>query len=104
MKKSELVKISLVSSVLTTIYIVVVAYVIQNGEKFFGKMENFWGPVAFLLLFVLSAAVVGWLVLGKPLMWYFLNGKRNEAVLLFKYTIGWLFLLTVVALAVQVWV
>jgi SNF family Na+-dependent transporter len=103
MKKSELVKISLTSSVLTTIYIAVVAYLMQNGEKFFGKMDNWLGPVAFLLLFVLSAAVVGWLILGKPITWY-LNGKKNEAILLFKYTIGWLFLLTIVALVIQMFI
>ena len=100
MKKSEIVKISLVSSVLITIYIVAVAYVMQNGDKFFGEMDNFWGPVAFLLLFVLSAAVVGWLILGKPLMWY-LSEKRTEAVSLFKYTIGWLFIITIIALVAQ---
>jgi len=100
MKKNDLVKISLMGAALTTIYIVAVAYLMQNGEKVFGKMDNFWGPVAFLLLFVLSAAVVGWLVLGKPLIWY-LNGKKTEAIDLFKYTIMWLFVATIVALVAQ---
>ncbi|MBU1083409.1 hypothetical protein KKE14_03170 [Patescibacteria group bacterium] len=100
MKKGELVKISLLRSVLTTIYIVVVAYVMQNGGRFFGKMDTFWGPVAFLLLFVLSAAVVGGLILGKPLMWY-LNGKKTEAYNLFVYTVGWLFVITVATLVIQ---
>ena len=99
MKKSELAKISLVNSLLTTIYIVAVAYVMQNGDKIFGKMDNWLGPVAFLLLFVLSAAVVGGLILGKPLRWY-LNGKKTEAYTLFVYTVGWLFVMTVVALAI----
>lgn len=103
MKKNELVKISLVRAVLTTIYIILVSFMMQNGEKFFGKMDTFWGPVAFLLLFVLSAAIVGGLVLGKPLMWY-LNGKKTEAYNLFVYTVGWLLVMTIIALAVQVFV
>lgn len=53
-------------------------------------MDNkFLDPVLFLLLFVLSAAIVGMLVIGRPTMMY-LNGEKKEGVVLFSYTIGWM--------------
>jgi len=82
------------------IYIAVVATIMQNGEKWFGNMNNFIGPVAFLLLFTLSAIVVGSLGLGKPIMLY-LDGKKKEAVAMVLYTAGWILLFTIVALVIS---
>jgi hypothetical protein len=38
----------------------------QELCRIFGEMENTLGPVAFLLLFVVSPCVTGLLVLGRP--------------------------------------
>ena len=81
------------------VYIVLVATMMQNGDRIFGKMDNFVSPIAFLLLFTLSACVVGGLVLGKPLMLY-LDGKKKEAVGMFVQTGLWLAGFTVLALVV----
>lgn len=78
-------------------YIIIVSQVMRNGDKIFGKMDNFVSPIAFLLLFTLSAITVGGLVLGKPLMLY-LDGKKKEAVSLFLSTAGWMAGFTVLAL------
>lgn len=78
------------------VYIIVVATIMQNGDKIFGKADNFVTPIAALLLFTLSAVVVGSLVLGKPLTMY-LDGKKKEAVRLFVQTAGWLAAFTVIA-------
>lgn len=86
----------------TVVYVTLVATFMQNGEKIFGKVEdNFFGPVVFLLLFVLSATITASLVLGKPLLMY-LNGQKNEAVRLFFYTVGWLVLATLILLLVTI--
>lgn len=53
-------------------------------------------PMAMLLLFVVSASITGSLVLGRPILWY-LDGKKKEAVSLLVTTIGFLFLLTILA-------
>lgn len=47
------------------------------------------GPMIFLLVFVLSAAITASLVLGRPLL-YYLDGKKTEGVKMFLATIGWL--------------
>ena len=64
-------------------------------------MDNFLGPVAFLLLFVLSAAITGALILGRPVVLY-LENRKLEAVKLFLYTVGWLFVTTLAALIAQI--
>lgn len=82
-------KTSLLNALGTLVYIAIVASIMQNGDRIFGEMENYIGPIAFLLLFTLSAIVVGSLVLGKPILLY-LDGKKKEAVQLFFQTAAWI--------------
>jgi predicted transglutaminase-like protease len=93
MKNSKLIIIGFLGAFGVAIYVAAVSFIMSNGEKIFGKMDNFLGPVAFLLLFVLSAAITGALVLGRPILWY-LENRRLEAVKLFLCTLGWLFAIT----------
>lgn len=44
------------------------------------------------MLFVISATIMGFLVLGKPLMMY-LDGFKKEALKLFYFTVAWLILI-----------
>jgi hypothetical protein len=46
-------------------------------------------------MFVFSAAVSGALILGKPILLYLENQKR-EAIELFAITLGWIFLWLVI--------
>lgn len=75
------------------VYIFLVSQIMRNGNTLFGKTDNFFTPFVVLLLFSLSAAVVGSLVLGVPFM-LFSEGKRKESILAFLYSIGWLGLYT----------
>lgn len=100
MDKINLIKASLRNSLCTAAYVVIVAVIIYNAEKVFGTMKNIIGPIAFLLLFVTSAAITGFLVLGQPIMLY-LDNQKHEAVRLFIYTAAWLFVFTIIALALN---
>ncbi|MFA6993945.1 MAG: hypothetical protein WC268_05160 [Patescibacteria group bacterium] len=103
MKNSKLFGWGLVHSLGVGVYVSLVALLMQNGERIFGQMNNLLGPVAILMLFVLSAAVTGALVLGRPVLFY-LDGHKAEAVKLFGFTLGWLFvLLTVIILFSRIW-
>lgn len=84
----------------TIVYVAIVSWIILNAEKIFGTMKNILGPIAFLLLFVTSAAITGFLVLGQPIMLYVDNNKQ-EAIKLFIFTVAWLFLFTLIALALN---
>lgn len=101
MKPSRPAIQSLSSAILTVLYIAGVAQIIQNGEKIFGQMKNFFGPVAFLLLFVLSAAITGALILGRPVLLY-LDGQKSAGVKLFFYTVVWLLAATLIVFAAMI--
>ncbi len=61
--------------------------------------ESLFVPIAMLMLFVVSAAIVGSLVLLKPIMMY-VSGMKAESVKLLLWTIGWLAGFTVIAFVV----
>lgn len=79
-------------SVGVLLYITFVAFLMSNGNSLFGNIDNtIIGPVAMLMLFTLSAAVVGSLVFGRPVMLY-LDGKKREAMNFAGATVGFLFI------------
>lgn len=84
-------------------YTTAVAWLMFNGEAFFGKAENFWMPVALLLLFVLSATIVGLLMFAMP-VWLYMEGQKKDAVKLLGLTVAEVFLLTVAALILNVFI
>jgi len=87
----------LLSALGVFVYVLLVALIITSGEQLFGGEENFLLPVSMLLLLVLSVAVVGVLIFGKPVFMY-LDGQKKEAWTMLLYTIGWLAVLVVVVL------
>ena len=101
MKNEKIWIWSLVNALGVFIYVMAVAWIITNGERIFGQMQNFWGPVAFLLLFVFSALVTGLLVFGRPVYLY-LNNFKKEAVKMLLFTVVDLFAITLLALAVNI--
>ncbi|MDD5071592.1 MAG: hypothetical protein PHQ42_02530 [Patescibacteria group bacterium] len=92
---------SLLYSIGVLAYVTIVALVMRNGEKLFGKEDTFWGPIAFLMLFVFSALITASLVLGRPIYLY-LNGKKEKAVRLFFCNIVWLFIITLIIFISQI--
>lgn len=98
--KNKLIIRGLAHAVLVLAYTAGVAWIMFNGQKILGQFNNFTKPLAVLLLFVLSAAIVGALVLGKPVMLY-LGGSKAEALQLFSYTLGWIFVITLVVFLVH---
>lgn len=99
MKNSKLILWAVIHSLCVFVYSSLVILLMMNGEKIFGNGNNFSGGIAILMLFVLSAVVVGSLILVKPLMLY-LDGLKKEAVKLLVYTIAALFVITTVAMLI----
>jgi len=89
MKQSKYILRSFINALGTTVYVILVALFMFNGENLFDKTDNFLMPVFMLLLFILSASITGLLVLGKPVLMY-LDNLKKEAVTLLLATIGWL--------------
>jgi hypothetical protein len=86
MDNKYLVKRALLDALGTTIYVFMISQIMSHGNQLFGKVENnFLAPMIFLLLFVFSALVTGYLILGKPIMLY-VDGQKKEALRLFFYS------------------
>jgi hypothetical protein len=94
MLDKNILKQSLTYSALAVAYVAVVVMFMQNAQRLLGPDDNMAAPLAFLLLLVVSAATMGMLIFGKPVMLY-LDGKKREAVTMVIYTIGSLAVFTV---------
>ena len=101
MHKDNPILHSLGHAALVVLYVTVITRVMANAEHIFGRMQTFWGPIAFLLLFVCSATITGVLVLGRPVILY-LNNQKREAIAFLFMTIGWLALVIIVIFAAAV--
>jgi hypothetical protein len=71
-----------------------------NGNAWFGNLnDTLIGPFVFLMLFCLSAAVVGGAVFGES-VYQFFDNKKTAAIKAAIYSIGWLGIYTVIGLLV----
>jgi hypothetical protein len=80
------------------LYIMLVSLLMGNGIKLFGP-DSLLTPFVILLLFTLSAAVVGSLVFGQSVM-LFLDNKKKESVMAAVYSIGWFAVYTIAGMLV----
>ncbi len=101
MNKKHILLYGLVNALGVFVYTSGVAYAMFHLGKLFHVMPEVMGLVLMLLLFVISATIVGALILGKPILWYFENKKR-EALQLFLATLAWLFAIVIILLAVLI--
>lgn len=93
----SLVKRAMVNAVGTAVYILLVAsFMFFLESRFADEPDTLLAPVSALLLFVCSAAITGFLVVGKPAMLY-VDGRKKESLLLLGYTLGMLIIFTLVA-------
>jgi len=100
MSKTKLILISLGQALAVFAYILLVVEIITTmGNLSPNEKPGLLQPVAFLLLFVLSAAITGLLVLGKSITLY-LDNLKKEAVELFGWTIGCLALIAIAVFVV----
>jgi len=102
MKNSKIILTSFLNALGVAIYVSLVSIMMRNGGRIFGEEDNnFLGPIAFLLMFIISAAITGSLVVGRPILLYIEN-RKAEAVKLFIFTIGWLFIFTAILFGAQI--
>ena len=78
-----------------SLYCTAIGSIMQNGDKFFGKQDNFLTPIFVLTLFCVSALICLIIVFKKPYE-LFLDGKRKEALSVILYTAVSLFVILIV--------
>ena len=87
-----------INALAAALYIVVVASIMTLGQKS-GPDPSVLVPIAVLSLFVLSAAVMGYVFFFQPVQ-MFLDGAKKESVDLFVKTIAAFAVLTMCSLAI----
>ncbi len=102
MKKSEIFRFAIIDSFGTALYIIFIStFMFYASEGFFGKTETIFIPIVMLMLLVLSAAITGSLILGKPILLY-IDGKKREALTLLFYTLGVFLILTIIMIFILI--
>lgn len=71
-------------------YCSLVGYFMWYGEKIFGPPYYFLGPAMFLVLFITSALISAFLILGYPFILFWEKKQTIKALKLVIYTIAWL--------------
>jgi hypothetical protein len=99
--KKDILLYSVLNAVLTALYIAFVAWFMEYvSDHAFRYLNNeFIGISLLLMILVFSAAIVGTLIFGRPVMWY-LNGNKKDAVYLLASTLLALFVIIVVVFVV----
>jgi len=87
------------NAILASGYIVLVASLMFFGSRFAGGPDTVLVPIAMLSLFVLSAAVMGYLFLLQPALMY-LDGEKKEAIHLFAKTLATFAVITAILFAI----
>jgi hypothetical protein len=83
----QIKKTAILNALFTTIYIIGVGGFLFYGTMIkLGRNNTFLTPIVFLMLFVCSAAITGYLIFGKPAQMY-VDGKKKEAIALLTYTL-----------------
>ncbi len=74
------------------LYCSLVGLIIFQGNNWFGPLSSPFGPVLFLLLFVVSALISASLVLAYPFLILWEEKNTRKAIKLVIYTTLWLVL------------
>jgi hypothetical protein len=88
------------SALVAYAYVAAVGLFMSNASRMFGAKDTALTPVAVLMLLVFSAALMGILVFGQPLMWY-IDGKKKSALALLGYTMVCLLVLLLLTFALM---
>ena len=75
------------NAVLAALYIVLIVSVISSFERFADRPDTIMAPIIMLSLFVLSASIMGFLFVARPIQ-LFLENQKHEAVKFFGKTVG----------------
>lgn len=81
-----------------TIYCGLVSLIFWQGNRLFGNVPNYLGPLLFLIIFTTSALVSALITLGYPFLLFWEKKQTKEALKLVGYTACWLLLIAAILL------
>jgi hypothetical protein len=81
------------------IYCSLIGLLFWKGNHLFGPMPTLFGPVAFFLLFMISAVICALLYLGYPFLLFWEHKQTRTALHLVAYTTAWCALFVIIILS-----
>ena len=84
------------------LYCSLVALMLSQGENWFKKVPEYFGPFIFLMVFTTSALISAIIILGYPIILFWHKKQTKEAIKLILYTAGWLLVLVISAITIIV--
>lgn len=94
MEKGKILAYAFMNSFFTAVYIIAISFFMNYIGSYIEKSNDVFGMISILMFFVISAAITGSLVLGRPILWYF-SGKKKEGVYLIVFTLGILIIIAI---------
>ncbi|HZC82585.1 MAG TPA: hypothetical protein VE222_12875 [Nitrospiraceae bacterium] len=92
---NSILRTALVNALLTALYVGVVgSFLFYAAQIRLGQAKTVLVPIAILMILVSSAAFVGALIFGRPVLWYF-DGRKQDGLLLLTATLAILFAVTI---------
>lgn len=91
-KKYSLGLIAFLQALILVVYCSLVAFVMWNSNRWFGKVPNYFVPLLILILFTTSALISGIITLYYPFILVWKKKQTDQALRLVLYTAGWLVL------------
>ena len=82
----RIAKRALINALGTVAYVLLIASFMFSLQDIAPKGDTIFVIASILLLLVCSAAITGFLIFGKPIMFY-IDGKKREALSLLTYTL-----------------
>ncbi|HLC44534.1 MAG: hypothetical protein A2722_01455 [Candidatus Doudnabacteria bacterium RIFCSPHIGHO2_01_FULL_50_11] len=97
MNRSTIAAYSFFQALAAAIYVAAVGTLLFHSNEIFGQLQTPLGPIAFLMLFSLSAAIMALLLAGRPIYLY-LEGRKRESIQTALMNVGFFFLITFIFL------
>ena len=73
-----------------TLYCGLVGLIFWNGDKWFGPMNQYLGPVLLLVILVTSVVISALIVFGYPFILFWEKKETSKALKLVSFTALWL--------------
>ncbi len=90
LEKKSLCYIAFLQALGLILYCSLIGLIFWQGNRWFGTVPNFWGPLLFLILFVASALISALIVLGYPFILFWEKKQTTKALRLVLCTTVWL--------------
>ena len=78
-------RLGILQGIGVSLYCTTIGSIMQNGDRLFGKQDNFITPIFVLTMLCVSVLVCALLVFKKPYDLFF-DGKKKEAINIVVYT------------------